>query len=130
MHLGPTTFGQMAHLARRKEIYEAIHPETRHGGSPGMPGSGKRGKGIKDANSASLIPFAWDAAVKTGMAARHASSGIVSGVVGLVGGEVLDGPPLAGLNIQGLDGKRGGFSGVDSQGRYIARRYFLFHLTW
>lgn len=45
------------HIAQRKTVWESLHPETRHGGTPGNKG-GKKGKApaIKDADSASLIP--------------------------------------------------------------------------
>ncbi len=49
------------HLARRKSIYEAMHPETTHGAV------GRGGK--RDADSASLS-FTADTAKKTGVAAR------------------------------------------------------------
>lgn len=58
-------------LARRKEIYEAMHPTTKHGGTPGGDGSGKPPlKGSKDATVASLPSFAQDTAEKTGQSQR------------------------------------------------------------
>lgn len=56
-------------VARRQELYELRHPQTKHGGAPGNKGGGK-GK-IKDAKSASLIPsFAQDTATKVGVSER------------------------------------------------------------
>ena len=54
-----------AHIARRKEIYERLHPGTVHGGAPGA-GRGK-GKAKKEANLAS---FQNDTARKTGRSQR------------------------------------------------------------
>jgi ParB family transcriptional regulator, chromosome partitioning protein len=51
------------HIAKRKEIYERLHPETKHGGTPGAG----RGKAHKDANFAS---FSDDTAAKTGRSER------------------------------------------------------------
>lgn len=51
------------HLARRKEIYEALHPETKHGGD--RKSSESKGQDVH------LIPaFSEDAALKTGQSAR------------------------------------------------------------
>ena len=56
------------HMQRRKELHEARHPETRHGGAPGKPGGGKQ---AKVADSATFAPsFVTDAAAKTGRAER------------------------------------------------------------
>lgn len=51
------------HLARRKQIYEAMHPEAKTGGLPGKAGGGK----AKTADSASFVN---DTAKKTGIASR------------------------------------------------------------
>jgi uncharacterized ParB-like nuclease family protein len=49
-----------AHLAKRKDIFERLHPETKQGGAPGKAGGGKKAKdGI-------LQSFATDTASKTG----------------------------------------------------------------
>jgi ParB family chromosome partitioning protein len=59
-----TALEQSKALARRKQIYEAIHPETKRGGAPGKPGGGKK---AKDDNMSS---FAADTAAKTGSTSR------------------------------------------------------------
>lgn len=50
-------------LARRKEIYEIRHPETRHGGAPGRAGGGK-------AKVDKMSSFAADTAARTGKTER------------------------------------------------------------
>ncbi|WP_437277941.1 ParB N-terminal domain-containing protein [Sorangium sp. So ce375] len=52
------------HLLRRKEIYEELHPETRHGGAPGKSGGGKKAK------DATVASFAEDASTRTGLSIR------------------------------------------------------------
>ena len=42
------------HIAKRKEIYERLHPETKLGGAPAKTGPGKGGKIGKDAKLAVL----------------------------------------------------------------------------
>ncbi len=49
---------------RRKQAYEALHPETRQGGAPGCAGGGKVSKDAK------LASFAEDTAAKTGQSER------------------------------------------------------------
>jgi len=51
-------------LKRRKEIYEAMYPETKHGGLPGLPGGGKAPK------NEMISSFAIDTANKTGYSPR------------------------------------------------------------
>jgi N6-adenosine-specific RNA methylase IME4 len=51
-------------LARRKELYLARHPETKHGGAPGRPGGGKEAKEDK------VSSFAEDTSRKAGVAPR------------------------------------------------------------
>jgi hypothetical protein len=68
------------HVARRKELYEAEHPETKHGKAPGKAGGGKK---AKDRN---LRSFVKETASKTGQYhatvsrdARRAAQGAVRG---------------------------------------------------
>jgi N6-adenosine-specific RNA methylase IME4 len=83
------------HLAERKRLYEAQHPETRQGGAPGKAGGGKKAK------SANLAGFAQDTAGKTGKSSRavhrdvqraEACASVINDVVGtsLDKGDELD----------------------------------------
>lgn len=53
-------------LARRKEIYEARHPQVKHGGAPGKAGGGK----IPRPKDETVSSFAADTAAKTGLTPR------------------------------------------------------------
>lgn len=59
-----TAIEQALATARRKEIYELKHPETKHGGAPGKAGGGKMPK------DDIVSSFAQDTASKTGMSSR------------------------------------------------------------
>jgi hypothetical protein len=48
------------HIGARKPLYEKLHPETKHGGTPGKTGGGKKAKGTK------LGSFATETAKATG----------------------------------------------------------------
>ncbi len=50
--------------ARRQDVYEQLHPETKHGGAPGAAGGGKQAKGER------ISSFAEDTASKTGVSPR------------------------------------------------------------
>ena len=41
-----------AHIGRRKELYEKLHPETKTGKAPGKAGGGKKAKGVKSTSFA------------------------------------------------------------------------------
>jgi ParB family chromosome partitioning protein len=60
---------RMEEMKRRKEIYEALHPATKHGGDRGNQHTG--GKPRQVADSATCLPsFAADTAAKTGASER------------------------------------------------------------
>ncbi len=46
---------RMLDVLAAKEVYEEMHPETRHGGAPGIAGGGKRAKGATVAGFAKAI---------------------------------------------------------------------------
>jgi N6-adenosine-specific RNA methylase IME4 len=71
------------HVARRKVLYLADHPRTKHGGAPGKAGGGKK---TKDAKIASFVD---DTAAKTGKARRtvalDAKRGAIDGIEDAIG---------------------------------------------
>ena len=60
IHNELTVLERGEHLKRRKEIYEALHPDTKAGGDKGNQYTG--GKPRQNG----IIPFSQDAATKTG----------------------------------------------------------------
>ena len=60
-----TALERAEHIIRRKQLYEALHPEVKHGGAPGKPGGGKA-----KAKGARVASFAADTAKKTGLSQR------------------------------------------------------------
>jgi ParB family chromosome partitioning protein len=63
LELTPLERGE--HIARRKQLYEQLHPETRPGGAPGKAGGGKKPSG--------KVSFVVDAAERTGRGASTIS---------------------------------------------------------
>jgi hypothetical protein len=51
-------------MARRKDLYEGIYPQTKNGGDK------TSAKARAERRDSVLVPFAWDTAQKTGMAPR------------------------------------------------------------
>lgn len=73
-----TALEQSEHLHRRKQVYEALHPATKHGAAPGNKG-GKRGKApIKAETISGLMPtsFSADTAKKSGLSERSVQHGV------------------------------------------------------
>lgn len=68
-----TAVEQTKALARRKEIYEALHPETKAGAKPGKKDAGKRDKGDKASS------FVEDTAQKTGKSRRSVQRDVALG---------------------------------------------------
>lgn len=63
-----TALERSEHLARRKAIYEELHPDTRSVTERGGPGRG--GKTVDNLSTVSAPSFAEDTAAKTGVSAR------------------------------------------------------------
>jgi N6-adenosine-specific RNA methylase IME4/uncharacterized ParB-like nuclease family protein len=61
------------HIDRRKELYETLYPETKHGGAPGKAGGGKKTKGAQNAS------FAKETSRKTGKSARKVQQSATRG---------------------------------------------------
>jgi DNA modification methylase len=59
-----TVLERSEQLLQRKQIYEARHPETKHGGAPGLAGGGKQTKGER------VSSFADDTASQLGTTSR------------------------------------------------------------
>jgi ParB family chromosome partitioning protein len=60
-----TELERSEHLAARKEVYEKLHPETRHVSERGGPG-----RGNKTDDNLSPVSFTADTAAKTGLSER------------------------------------------------------------
>lgn len=76
------------HLLRRKELYEELHPEVKHGGAPGKSGGGKRAKG------ATVASFAEDTLVKTGLSIRTIQDDVKIARLPADARQVLSGTPI------------------------------------
>lgn len=73
-----TALEQAEHLHRRKQVYEALHPETKQGAAPAKK-SGKGGKAPKGKNdNLSGLPasFAADTSKKSGLTERSVQRGV------------------------------------------------------
>ncbi len=68
-----TALEQGEHLAERKAVYLAMHPETKKGGAPGKAGGGKKAK------TENVSDFATDAARKTGQTDRNVRNKVAVG---------------------------------------------------
>jgi ParB-like chromosome segregation protein Spo0J len=60
-----TALERAEHMARRKQLYETLHPKVKHGGAPG-----KAGGGTAKSKDARVASFAADTAQKTGLSQR------------------------------------------------------------
>jgi hypothetical protein len=78
------------HIRRRKQLYEALHPEVKHGGAPGKSGGGK-----EKAKGARAASFAADTAKKTGLSQRTVQEDAQIGNLSLEAKRVVKGTPLA-----------------------------------
>jgi ParB-like chromosome segregation protein Spo0J len=86
-----TALERAEHMSRRKQLYEALHPEVKHGGAPGKAGGGKAKS--KDARVAS---FAADTAKKTGLSQRTVQEDVQIAKLSPESKRVVKGTPLAG----------------------------------
>jgi ParB family chromosome partitioning protein len=67
-------------VAQRKKLYEAVHPETKHGGAPGKAGGGKKAKGESRQNGDfGDDRFTADTASKTGRSERSVQRDVARG---------------------------------------------------
>ena len=66
-------------LARRKELYEALHPETAKGTAGAVASNAKQGKGNATDN-VSVASFAADTAAKTGQSERQVRRDVAIGI--------------------------------------------------
>ena len=76
------------HLLRRKEIYEELHPEVKHGGAPGKSGGGKRAK------DATVASFAEDTFAKTGLSVRTIQDDVKIARLPADARKVISGTPI------------------------------------
>ncbi|WP_437656674.1 ParB/RepB/Spo0J family partition protein [Sorangium sp. So ce1182] len=84
-----TALQRAEHIHRRKELYEAMHPEAKHGGAPGKPGGGKqKSKGERAAS------FAADTAQKTGLSPRTVQEDVQVAKLTPEAKSVVKGTPL------------------------------------
>jgi hypothetical protein len=79
------------HMARRKELYERLHPDVKQGGAPGKAGGGKKkGEGRQNGK----LRFTKDTANKTGRSERSVQREVERGknvvVLGEISGTCLD----------------------------------------
>jgi ParB family chromosome partitioning protein len=85
-----TALERAEHIDRRKQLYEELHPEVKHGGAPGKAGGGK-----KKAKGARVASFAADTAKKTGLSLRTVQEDVQIAKLSPEAKRVVKGTPLA-----------------------------------
>ncbi|WP_434043923.1 MULTISPECIES: ParB/RepB/Spo0J family partition protein [Sorangium] len=84
-----TALERAEHIHRRKELYEAMHPEAKHGDAPGEPGGGKQKS--KGERAASITA---DMAQKTGLSPRSVQEDVQVAKMTPEAKRVVNGTPL------------------------------------